>query len=510
MKWSAGAHGSTFGGNPVACAAALATLDLVEGSLTDNAAAVGDAADRRGCRSCRRAQPLLTEVRGRGLMIGIDFPDHDTAAAIEQACFRRGLLVLTCGERAVRFAPALTDPARPGRDRGRRSWPTPAPRSRPERARLRSRAAGLPVAVEAHGCEIIDADGKPLPRRVLGCGRGQPRPRRRVRHRRRSPRQLATVDSVHATTFTTEALEEYAAELAPLVPVADARVYPVSGGSEAIETACKLARAYHLARGEPDRHVVLARHGSYHGNTRGALDLSGPRPAARAVPPVARPDRAGAGDVPVPGRRSRARSTRPRLDETIEHLGAGRVAAFVAEPIGGATTGASVPPDDYWPAVAEVCRRHGVLLDRRRGDDRASAAPARGSRATTGACARRAGRGQGRVERVLAARARRSRAARCTTRPGRRRLRARLHLVPPSGRRRGRAGGADADGRGRPGRAQPRAAARGCSTQLRDALDRRRDRRRRPRPRPPRSASSSSPTATTKAPFPRRAASSSG
>ncbi len=173
--------------------------------------------------------------------------------------------------------------------------------------------------------------------------------------------QLRQVDSVHATTFTTSVLETYAAELAPLVPVADARVYPVSGGSEAIETASKLARAYHLARGEPDRHIVLARHGSYHGNTRGALDLSGRDPLrapylpwlglTERVPAVYpyRVDLSGSEHAAV-------------LGETITRLGPERVAAFVAEPIGGATTGASVPPGDYWPQVAEVCRRHGVLL----------------------------------------------------------------------------------------------------------------------------------------------------
>lgn len=107
MKWSAGAHGSTFGGNPVACAAAIATLDLVESTLTENAASVGALLMTR-LAELQQRQPLLTDVRGRGLMIGIDFPDHDTAAAVEQACFRRGLLVLTCGERAIRFAPALT------------------------------------------------------------------------------------------------------------------------------------------------------------------------------------------------------------------------------------------------------------------------------------------------------------------------------------------------------------------------------------------------------------------
>jgi adenosylmethionine-8-amino-7-oxononanoate aminotransferase len=138
-------------------------------------------------------------------------------------------------------------------------------------------------------------------------------------------------------------------------------VYPVSGGSEAIETACKLARAYHLANGEPDRHVVLARHGSYHGNTRGALDLSGRGPLrAPYLPWLGLTERVPAMypyRVELSGPEHAA-----RLDETIEQLSAGRVAAFVAEPIGGATTGASVPPDDYWPLVADICRRHGVLL----------------------------------------------------------------------------------------------------------------------------------------------------
>jgi adenosylmethionine-8-amino-7-oxononanoate aminotransferase len=166
---------------------------------------------------------------------------------------------------------------------------------------------------------------------------------------------------VHATTFTTDAVESYARDVSGLAPVADARVYPVSGGSEAIETACKLARAYHLARGEPDRHVVLAREGSYHGNTRGALDLSGRDPLrAPYLPWLGLTERVPA-MYPYRVELTGAQHA-DRLEETIEHLGAGRVAAFVAEPIGGATTGASVPPDDYWPQVAEVCRRHGVLL----------------------------------------------------------------------------------------------------------------------------------------------------
>ena len=107
MQWGPGSHGSTYGGNPVACAAALATLDLVEGGLADHAAAMGARLTAR-LHELQAHQPLLTDVRGRGLMVGVDFPSPELAYEVEQACFRRGLLVLTCGERAVRLAPALT------------------------------------------------------------------------------------------------------------------------------------------------------------------------------------------------------------------------------------------------------------------------------------------------------------------------------------------------------------------------------------------------------------------
>ena len=106
MQWSPGKHGSTFGGNPVACAAAVATLDLVEGGLMANAATVGEQL-LAGLRDLATREPLIADVRGRGLMIGFDVTDHDTAEALEQACFQRGLLVLTCGRRGIRLAPPL-------------------------------------------------------------------------------------------------------------------------------------------------------------------------------------------------------------------------------------------------------------------------------------------------------------------------------------------------------------------------------------------------------------------
>ena len=81
-------------------------IDLVDGELAANATAVGDHLIS-GLRELSTRQPMIREVRGRGLMIGFDLPDHDTAEALEQECFRRGLLVLTCGQRAVRLAPPL-------------------------------------------------------------------------------------------------------------------------------------------------------------------------------------------------------------------------------------------------------------------------------------------------------------------------------------------------------------------------------------------------------------------
>jgi hypothetical protein len=135
-----------------------------------------------------------------------------------------------------------------------------------------------------------------------------------------------------------------------------------------METALKMARAFHLARGEHDRLIVIARWGSYHGNTLGALDLSGRRPLRRPYErwlgrfrhvSAAYPYRTGyAGANAL----ADAGELAAELDRVIEAADPETVAAFVAEPISGATLAAAVPPDDYWPAIADVCRRHGVLL----------------------------------------------------------------------------------------------------------------------------------------------------
>ena len=225
---------------------------------------------------------------------------------------------------------------------------------------LFARGVDLPVAASARGSVITTVDGVEY---LDGAGGALASS---IGHGRREvvdamSAQAAAVDYVHATQFTTESAERFAGRVAAVVPVDGARVFPVSGGSEANETALKLARAFHLANGDADRHVIVARVGAYHGNSRGALDAS---------------DRLGlrAGYEPWLGQTERVPAVNPLRDgrsgvehaealaETIDRVGAERVAAFIAEPVSGATLGAVVPPDDYWPAVARVCHERGVLL----------------------------------------------------------------------------------------------------------------------------------------------------
>jgi adenosylmethionine-8-amino-7-oxononanoate aminotransferase len=220
-----------------------------------------------------------------------------------------------------------------------------------------ARAEGS-VIWDTEGKRYLDASGGAI---VVGIGHGDPDVLQAMAAQARS------ISYAHATQFTSEALEAYAEELAPVLPIADARIYPVSGGSEAVETALKLARSYHLARGEPARDKVIARWGSYHGNTLGALDASGREPLRRPYEPWLGRVR----HVPAPYEYRCPNPSHPEgcgawyadsLDGQIRDAGPETVACFIAEPIAGATLGAAVPPGDYWPAIRDVCRRYGVLL----------------------------------------------------------------------------------------------------------------------------------------------------
>ncbi len=107
-RWGPGAHGSTYGGNPVACAAALATIDLLEGGLTENARIRGEQAVAGLRPLAERYDGLIRDVRGLGLMLGVEFDTPEHAEEVQWACFERGLLVLECGKSSVRMSPPLT------------------------------------------------------------------------------------------------------------------------------------------------------------------------------------------------------------------------------------------------------------------------------------------------------------------------------------------------------------------------------------------------------------------
>jgi adenosylmethionine-8-amino-7-oxononanoate aminotransferase len=223
----------------------------------------------------------------------------------------------------------------------------------------------LATAVDAEGIWVEDAEGRRYLDAaggaiVVNVGHGDRRVTDAIAE------QVSRIQYVHGTAFTTQALEAYADDLAPLLPMHDPRIYPVSGGSEAVETAMKLARAYHLARGQ-DRSVLIGRMNAYHGNTLGALDLGGKRALRRPYEPwlgrFTHVDAAYEYRCTNPNHPNGCgRFLADQLDAAIREAGPEHVAAFIAEPVSGATLAAAVPPDDYWPAVVEVCRRHGVLV----------------------------------------------------------------------------------------------------------------------------------------------------
>jgi adenosylmethionine-8-amino-7-oxononanoate aminotransferase len=230
-----------------------------------------------------------------------------------------------------------------------------------------SRSANpLPSVASAEGVWVTDSDGK---RYLDGCGGALVV---NLGHGRREvietmTEQAGRVSYVHGTMFTSEVGEGYAEKLAAVLPVEDAYIYPVAGGSEAVETAFKMARAYHLAKGERARHKIISRFGSYHGNTRGALDASGRAPLRNPYLPwldkAVRIPEVYEYRCPMPGHPHACGEAHAQwLERTLLEEGPGTVAAFIAEPIGGATLGATVPCGDYWDRMAEVCRRHGVLI----------------------------------------------------------------------------------------------------------------------------------------------------
>jgi adenosylmethionine-8-amino-7-oxononanoate aminotransferase len=177
--------------------------------------------------------------------------------------------------------------------------------------------------------------------------------------------QVRRVAYVSGAAFTNDAVEDLAAELAPLLPGDLDKLYFLTSGSDAVEAALKLARQYWVETGRPAKHRVVSLAPGYHGNTLLALSVSAREhyrrlfgdwlvPVLRLPAPYAyRCGCAGAADCP--------RCTGALLEELFRREGADTIAAFIGETVGGSSTGASVPRPEYWRTVRDACTRHGVL-----------------------------------------------------------------------------------------------------------------------------------------------------
>ena len=225
----------------------------------------------------------------------------------------------------------------------------------------------LPVAVSARGLVITDREGREYIDACGGAavsclGHGHPDVLAAMHA------QIDRIAYAHTSFFTTEVAEELADTLVADAPAGMSHVYLVSGGSEAMEAALKMARQYFVETGEPGRSVFIGRRQSYHGNTLGALAVGGNEWRRRQFAPllmdVARVS-------PCYEYRDRREDESPEayserlaaeLEAKIAEVGPKRVIAFVAETVVGATAGAVPPTPGYFKRVREICDRHGILL----------------------------------------------------------------------------------------------------------------------------------------------------
>lgn len=231
------------------------------------------------------------------------------------------------------------------------------------------RASGgvYPEVVSGAGCWLIDANG----RRYLDAsggaavsclGHGHPAVIEAIRD------QIGRIAYTHSSFFTNAPMEELAARLVRDSPEGLTKVYFVSDGSEAVEAALKLARQYHVERGDTGRTRLVSRRQSYHGNTLGALAIGGNLARRESYAPLLiethhvspcfayRHARKGETATDYAARLV------GELEETLQAVGPHTVMAFIAETVVGATSGAVPPVAGYFRAVREICDRHGILL----------------------------------------------------------------------------------------------------------------------------------------------------
>lgn len=225
----------------------------------------------------------------------------------------------------------------------------------------------LPLAASGRGIHVVDTAGRDYldasGGAAVSClGHNHPDVMRAMHE------QIDRIAYAHTSFFSTAVAEELADTLVARAPAGVSHVYLVSGGSEAIEAALKLARQYFVEIGQPQRRHFIARRQSYHGNTLGALAVGGNEwrrrqfaplliDVAHVAPCYEYRDRRAAESPEAYGERL-ARE----LEETIERLGGESVIAFCAETVGGATAGALPPVPGYFRRIREICDRHGILF----------------------------------------------------------------------------------------------------------------------------------------------------
>ncbi|MBN9541873.1 MAG: aspartate aminotransferase family protein [Reyranella sp.] len=225
----------------------------------------------------------------------------------------------------------------------------------------------LPVAAGGAGIEIVDSTGKRYidasGGAAVSClGHGHPAVTQALHQ------QLDKLAYAHTGFFTTEAAEKLGDRLIEDAPKGMSHVYLVSGGSEAVEAALKMARQYFTERGETGRRHIIARRQSYHGNTLGALATGGNAwrraPFSPLLIETHHIDPCFAYRFQEPGETDAAygRRAADALEAKILELGADSVLAFVAETVVGATAGAVPPAPGYFKRIREICDRYGVLL----------------------------------------------------------------------------------------------------------------------------------------------------
>lgn len=224
----------------------------------------------------------------------------------------------------------------------------------------------LPIIDRAEGVYMWDTSGKQYldgssGAVVANLGYGNRRIEQAI------TRQAKKTFFAYRTQFESEPALQFAKMLVEVSMPHLSKVFYVSGGSEAMEAAIKLCRQYFYAKGEGSRHLFISRTPSYHGSTLGVLGLTAYSPLENPFRPITKVHP----KIPAPYcYRCRYGLSQPtcglacawELERTILELGAENVAAFVVEPIGGASTGALVPPEEYFDIIQQICRKYGVML----------------------------------------------------------------------------------------------------------------------------------------------------